>query len=101
MTLDNGKQWIPNVETTEGIARMAALISDHDPATGDAKALKAGLEEEFALIFARCTMTGEAHNQLHNYLLPIHKEMAYIDLSEKVDRDELLDYLGTYGKYFE
>lgn len=99
--LDNGKRWIANVETTEGIAKMAALLSSYDPATGDAKALKAGLEEEFALIFERCTMTGEAHDQLHNYLLPIHKEMADINLSEKEDRDELQAYLGTYGTYFE
>lgn len=101
VALDNGKRWIANAETTEGIAKMSALITNYDPATGDAKALKVGLEEEFALIFERCTMTGESHNQLHNYLLLIHKEMADIDLSTKEDRDELQAYLGTYGKYFE
>lgn len=101
VVLDDGKRWIANAETTEGIARMSALITGFDPVSGDAKALKAGLEEEFALIFERCTMTGEAHEQLHNYLLPIHQELGTIDLSNAEERDELKAYLGTYGSYFE
>lgn len=101
VVLDNGKRWIANPETTEGIAKMSALITGFDVDKGDPIALKAGLEEEFALIFERCTMTGESHNQLHNYLLPINKEMSDIDLSKTEDRDELKAYLGTYGNYFE
>ena len=33
--------------------------------------LKKELEEEFTTIFEKCTMKGEAHNQLHNYLKPM------------------------------
>ncbi|MBK7618062.1 MAG: hypothetical protein IPJ10_01800 [Flavobacteriales bacterium] len=101
VTLDNGKRWIANAETTEGIAKMSALITNYDPATGDPKALKAGLEEEFALIFERCTMTGESHNQLHNYLLPLHQDMSDIDLTKSEELDLLKAYLGTYKNYFE
>nr|AWJ66225.1 hypothetical protein [uncultured bacterium] len=101
VTLDNGKRWVANKETTEGIANMSELINKYDRANGDPKVLKAGLEEEFALIFERCTMTGESHNQLHNYLLPIHQELNDIDFSKTEELDELKAYLGTYSNYFE
>lgn len=80
---------------------MSGMIDKYDRTNGDPKALKAGLEEEFALIFERCTMTGESHNQLHNYLLPIHQEMSDIDFSKSEELDELKAYLGTYKNYFE
>ena len=46
-------------------------------------------------------MAGEAHAQLHNYLLPIHRKLSDIDLSNAKELDELQAYLGTYGNYFE
>jgi hypothetical protein len=101
VVLDHGKRWIANKETTEGIANMSALIAEYDDSNGDPKALKARVEEEFALIFERCTMTGESHDQLHNYLMPIHQEMNEIDFSEAAERDALIAYLATYSNYFE
>ncbi|MBK9761969.1 MAG: hypothetical protein IPO87_01085 [Flavobacteriales bacterium] len=101
VVLDYGKRWIANKETTDGIANMSGMIDKYDRTNGDPKALKAGLEEEFALIFERCTMTGESHNQLHNYLLPIHQEMSDIDFSKSEELDELKAYLGTYKNYLE
>lgn len=101
VVLDNGKRWIANAETTEGIANMSGMIDEYDRTTGDPKTLKAGLEEEFALIFERCTMTGESHDQLHNYLLPLHQEMSDMDLTKSEELDLLKAYLGTYKNYFE
>ncbi len=101
VTLDNGKRWIANTGTTNGIAKMVALVDKQIASPGDAKALKAALEEEFALIFERCTMTGEAHDQLHNYLIPIHQRLSGFDASDPLQLAEMKDYLGTYGNYFE
>ena len=100
-TLDSGHRWKANPETTAGIANMAALIDKQVAAPGDAKAAKAALEEEFALIFERCTMTGEAHNQLHNYLIPIHQRLSELDAGDASQLAGMKTYLGTYGNYFE
>ncbi len=100
VTLDNGQRWKANPETTSGIANMVGILNAYEPASGDPKALKAALEEEFGLIFERCTMTGEAHNQLHNYLLPIHQALRDFEGSD-AQRAALGAQLAAYGNYFE
>ena len=98
--LDNGRRWKADPETTAGIANMVGILNAYDPTTGDPEALKAALEEEFGLIFERCTMTGEAHEQLHNYLLPIHHQLRGFEATE-VQRTALGERLAAYDKYFE
>lgn len=100
VTLDNGRRWKANPETTTGIANMAAILGAYDAASGDPKALKASLEQEFGLIFERCTMTGEAHEQLHNYLLPIHHQLRDFEATE-TQREALGEHLAAYDNYFE
>lgn len=101
VTLENGQRWKANPETTSGIANMVALIDKQTATPGDTKVAKTALEEEFALIFERCTMTGEAHNQLHNYLIPIHQSFSGFDASDAAQLAEMKTYLGTYSNYFE
>lgn len=101
VTLDNGQRWKANPETTSGIANLVALVDKQLLNPGDAKAVKASLEEEFGLIFERCTMTGEAHNQLHNYLIPIHQRLSGFDAADAKQLAEMKSYLATYGTYFE
>ena len=100
VTLDNGQRWKANPETITGIANMVGILAAYDPADRDPKALKAALEEEFGLIFERCTMTGEAHEQLHNYLLPIHHQLRDFEATE-AQRKALGEHLAAYGTYFE
>ena len=101
VTLDNGQRWKANPETTSGIANMVALIEKQAATPGDSKALKAALEEEFGLIFERCTMTGEAHEQLHNYLIPIHHALREFDGKAVRDREAMAAHLATFTTYFQ
>lgn len=99
--LDNGQTWEANIETTEGIANMEALVDGYDPGSDDGLLLKEGLEAEFQDIFAKCTMTGESHNQLHNYLAPIHKMLKELSPTpSEAELDALSDHLATYPDYF-
>ncbi len=100
VTLDNGQRWQANPETTSGIATMVGILKAYDPASGDPAALKTALEEEFGLIFERCTMEGEAHEQLHNYLLPIHHQLRDFEATE-AQRTTLREHLDAYGNYFQ
>ena len=101
VTLDNGLRWKANPETTTGIANMSAILQAFDPASRNANTLKAALEEEFSLIFERCTMEGEAHNQLHNYLIPIHHALREFDGNAAHDREAMATHLATYTTYFQ
>ena len=63
------------------------------------------LNADFILIFQKCTMKGEAHNQLHNYLLPMRvyfKRLESNDLERcKSSFSELSEHLALYSEYFQ
>lgn len=68
VTLVDGELWQTNEDTRLGISNMLNIVQSYN---GDNKLLKDELEQEFQSLFQKCTMTGEAHNQLHNYLFPL------------------------------
>jgi len=57
VSLNNGKKWIANAETTEGIKKMTALMTEftHHPKADDYRSLKVKLEAEFNLVIQKCT----------------------------------------------
>lgn len=104
--LNQGQRWKANPETTAGIAAMQAILTKYEGRTGDSAgrtALREELESAFQDIFKKCTMTGEAHDQLHNYLIPIQALLKKVN-SETESQNaigELTKYLATYQDYFE
>lgn len=94
--LDNGKRWVANPETTTGIADMQAILTKYEGQTADIsnrKAMRAELETAFQGIFKQCTMKGPAHDQLHNYLLPMKA------LFEKMDGDNTVNAEAAIGQF--
>jgi hypothetical protein len=101
VSLNNGQPWEANPETTSGIKALQRLILASN--TGESAAvLKEKLNVEFTIIFKKCTMTGEAHDQLHNYLLPLkHKINAIEEANKKPMQQEIASYLEQYTLYFK
>lgn len=106
--LDNGKRWQANPETTAGIAEMQAILVRYEGKTSDAagrQSLRQELEVAFQDIFKQCTMKGEAHNQLHNYLAPMNPLFERIDGAIAADSEaaiqQLKEHLAEYATYFE
>ncbi len=104
--LNNGDKWEANVETTNGIGLMLGSVGDMpaEPTLEDFRALHKTLNVRFQTILQKCTMTGEAHNQLHNYLMPLKEK---IDLLASADLDtckkmlpELKEYIMKYSHFF-
>jgi hypothetical protein len=105
--LNHGEKWEANSETTQGVAKMIVLMDGmkKNPKVEDYQNLSKKMENEFALIFKRCTMKGEAHNQLHNYLIPLKdyiKGLQNNNLEEcgKVYQN-INNHLEAYGNYFK
>lgn len=106
LELNNGDLWMANAETTEGIQQMSLLAANFTD-TENMEAfpeLKSKLEKQFGTIISKCTMTGEAHDQLHNYLLPmkpLFKDLAAEDLAtRKSALENLTKHLSEYSAYF-
>ena len=106
-SLNNGNKWIANSETTEGINNMIALMTAFTPQqdTNDYSSLEMKLEREFNLILQKCTMTGEAHEQLHNYLTPMPEFFKKLKSEDKEVRHKafngLKQHLSEYENYFQ
>ncbi|HRN48739.1 MAG TPA: hypothetical protein PK110_01100 [Niabella sp.] len=101
--LDNGKKWKANPETVEGIEKMQAIIRNGIIAKAQPDLLYEPLQKEFQTIFEKCTMKGEAHEQLHHFLTPVKE---YLDeMKGNADAtdamEDLKDHLRTFGEYFE
>lgn len=106
--LDNGKRWKANPETTSGIAAMQAILAKYEGGASDEnarKALREELESAFQNIFKQCTMKGEAHDQLHNYLLPMKGLFEKIESQAPGESEQatgqLKKHLEAYQTYFE
>jgi len=107
VSTNNGELWKANIETTEGIKKMQELMysfSDEENVNAYAS-LKTSLEEEFTTIFQKCTMKGESHNQLHNYLKPmieIFEGLESSDLETCKENFSIMNtHLAGYQNYFE
>ena len=101
--LDNGEKWIANKETNEGIDNMLAMVKkDGSKETPYYVMLRGSIDKEFNVLLEKCTMTGESHNQLHNYLLPLKAKIDKLNPnSSKEAIEEIENYLLTYYDYFK
>ena len=107
VNLDNGKRWIANQETTEGINAMIQLMKSFtDSENIDSyQVLADTLNSEFNTILKKCTMKGESHDQLHNYLFPMKEKFEKLssnDLNESKNAfEDLKMHVSLYKEYFE
>lgn len=105
--LYDGNLWIANPETTTGIKNMRALMQNFSDTESVAAyaTLKDSLEMQFKSILIKCTMTGEAHTQLHNYLVPMKTVFEGLESSDlntcKKSFNILNKHLTQYKKYFK
>src|SRR5690606_30350897 len=92
-----------DLETTQGIQSMIVLTDSYlaNPSP-DLNLMKENLTSELTGIFQKCTMKGESHDQLHNYLLLLKKKIEALSSSGDVQTiEDIKIYLETYKDYFE
>jgi hypothetical protein len=101
--LDNGKKWKANPETITGINNMSRLVQNGITGKVEVAKLYDSLQVEFKAIFDKCTMTGESHNQLHIYLLPLKGRLDKLKAGNSGMEilEELQVHLLTFKNYFE
>jgi hypothetical protein len=102
-----GKLWQANPETTQGVGDMKKLMVSFSEKEDVAAygLLSEKLKTAYGLIFTNCTMKGEAHNQLHNYLMPMGDMFKGIKSTEldvcKNSFEDLNKHLDEYQTIFK
>lgn len=95
------KLWQANTATTAGINQMKKLLADFDfNQDNDAcVALKNELVDSFNGILTGCTMEGEAHQHLHDYLVPMKGLLDEITHENSLAKNKEL--LHNYQEHLE
>jgi len=107
LILDGSKKWEANIETTTGINNMLSIVSEEveQGRVSYYAAMGERLNLELKTIFSSCTMKGEAHEQLHLFIMPLVDLCEQLEMVEKEDdalilQRDILKQLNLYNTYF-
>ena len=104
---NDGKPWEVQFSTDSILGKMRTKAAEFESRNSlvEYVELKEELNQDFTEIFDMCSMTGEAHNQLHNYLIPLRNRIRKINDtlndSNPQHLSEIRRYLSEFDKYFE
>jgi len=107
ISLNNGEKWEVNSEMKPHIQQGKEILKTYQVDGGsDYKSLAEQLEAANGELIKSCTMDGESHNQLHNWLLPHMKLITKLKESTSQSEAEqaiagLEESFETYEKYFK
>lgn len=103
LQLNNGKKWKANETMLLNIRTMEKDVASFDSKKPENyEVLAKNLKANISLLTANCTMTGQAHDELHKWLLP------FIDLVDTFSKDKsnatfakIQESFITFNTYFE
>ncbi len=98
ITLNNGEKWLMDEHTRSMFKQMSSRLESDAAGKALGELLKADLDK----LIAGCTMTGEAHNQLHLYLSKVMPTIHSLAESGQTEQQEEVKHLlATYPNYFQ
>lgn len=107
LSLNNGSRWKVNETMMPFVTKMEKDIYGINPeSVEDAKLLAETLQQRIDSLTSNCTMDGQAHEELHKWLLP-HIELVKalseansLEASATIQED-LKQSMKTFEQYFE
>ncbi len=110
LQLNNGAKWPANQETTDGINKMIEQIKAFEELQlpeeiVNYNQLGSGLNTTMTGIFDQCTMKGAAHDELHDFLVPLTGHIKTLSGTDVAAAQQALTetkaHLAQYQVYFE
>lgn len=107
LSLNNGEKWKINEEMRPFVLEGEELLNDFIlTGSTDYKNLAANLKEANMNLIRSCTMTGTAHDELHNWLHPYMEELEELEMAENEEEakdvvEDLMEAFEEFHYYFE
>lgn len=107
ITLNNGEKWPVNEEMKPFILEAETILNDYiTNKSADYQTLAAQLLEKNSGLIRNCTMQGQAHDELHNWLFPHMELIEALGGTQNVeDAQALISQMKksfeTYHQYFQ
>ena len=101
LSLNDEQKWIVNREMGSHFEAMESDIRNFIP-SDDIVALQSRLQDNISQLTSKCTMKGQAHDELHKWLVPVIKTVETMDVQNPEEIIETLkEQFETYHLYFE
>lgn len=108
LKLNNGQKWTANPETSAAIEvldeHLDMFLLKDEHTMEEYRALGKQMLSDYNEVFAVCTMTGEAHEQLHNYLVPVGTMIEVLNTGNEEACEDVLEplhrHLHVFAVYF-
>jgi ABC-type Zn2+ transport system substrate-binding protein/surface adhesin len=105
--LNNDTKWVANIETTEGVEKMQALLKAQKTSSiEDYHQLASTLNDIKNNLVKACTMKGASHDNLHIWLYPLIKKISALSETNNLNeatkiKQRILENLEVYSNYFK
>lgn len=105
--LNNGVKWEANMETTEGVEKMQALLKSQTTSSiEDYHQFANKLNDVKNTVVKECTMKGASHDNLHVWLLPLMVKIEALSETKTVKdasriKHSIEENINAYSNYFE
>ncbi|TYA58985.1 hypothetical protein [Formosa maritima] len=105
--LDNGSQWLANIETKEGVQKMKEMLKSIDTNTlEEYHNLAAELTHAKNYVIKECTMKGPSHDNLHVWLLPLMEKIDALAETNNLEeaakiKQSIAENVNAYDNYFK
>jgi len=105
--LNNRTKWEANIETTEGVENMQALLKTHTPSSiEDYHQLANELNDVKNKVVKECTMKGASHDNLHIWLYPLIEKISALSKTDDLNeaskiKQSISENIEVYSTYFQ
>ena len=105
--LNDGKKWEMNAEMLTIVRSMEKDVNEFSSTKlEDLQAFGSKLDGQVNALTSSCTMEGQAHDELHKWLLPYihdikHLKESTTDAEGKESLDDLKESFVVFNQYFE
>lgn len=107
IVLNDGEKWEVVEHMMAHIQNMESDISAFDgKSIAEYKTLSAAIDKNLDLLTSNCTMTGQAHDELHKWLLPyidLTTEFAAAETAKEASESfqQIKTSFGTFSEFFK
>jgi Na+-transporting NADH:ubiquinone oxidoreductase subunit NqrD len=106
LKLNDGSKWEVNAKMMTYILNMESLVNEFNSTDSkDYVLLSKELQSNLDLLIANCTMKGEAHDVLHQWLLPFIDLVKGLSDAEEKDKknqfEKIQKSFKTFNEYFQ
>lgn len=106
IVLDGDKKWIVDTNMMVFIRGMEDDISSFSQDKGEFSTLANDLDDKLNSLTSNCTMSGQAHDELHKWLLPFIETASELKESENTEEQEktfaeLKESFVLFNTFFE